>query len=126
MAVRDLCGVQKWPFNMETVLFGPVSLSTRPNDVIIGDCNGEDPAMDKYTNLSRLELCEIRRHLIRSEQDLEERLAAREERTCEREDDKPDPIRKRLFFLLLKQKRQRRAVDGALASCEYTDSKQRP
>jgi hypothetical protein len=52
---------------------------------------------------------------------MEERLAAREKQVREAGEDKPDPIRKRLFFLLLKDRRQRQAVDEALASRENTD-----
>ena len=77
--------------------------------------------IDKYEHLSRLKLCELRMRLTRSEQDLEERLAAREKQVREAGEDKPDPIRKRLFFLLLKHRRQRQAVDEALASRENTD-----
>jgi hypothetical protein len=77
--------------------------------------------IDKYPHLSRLKLCELSRHLTRSEQDMEERLAAREKQVREVDDDKPDPIRKRLFFLLLKNRRQRQAVDEAMASRENTD-----
>ena len=77
--------------------------------------------VDKYSHLSRLKLCELSRHLTRSEQDMEERLAAREKLVREAGEDKPDPIRKRLFFLLLNYRRQRRAVDEALASRENID-----
>ena len=77
--------------------------------------------IDKYPHLSRLKLCELSRHLTRSEQDMEERLAAREKQVREAGEDKPDPIRNRLFFLLLKHRRQRQAVDEALASRENTD-----
>jgi hypothetical protein len=77
--------------------------------------------IDKYPHLSRLKLCELSRHLTRSEQDMEERLAAREKQVREAGEDKPDRVRKRLFFLLLKDRRQRQAVDEALASRENTD-----
>ena len=77
--------------------------------------------IDKYPYLSRLKLCELSRHLTRSEQDMEQRLAAREKQVREAGEDKPDPIRKRLFFLLLKHRSQRRAVDEALATPENID-----
>ena len=80
--------------------------------------------MDKYQRLRWLKLCELSTHLTRSEQDLEERLAAREQQVREAGDDKPDPIRKRLFFLLLKHRSQRRAVDEALATREDADESQ--
>ena len=77
--------------------------------------------IDKYPHLSRLKLRELSRHLTRSEQDMEERLAAREKQVHEAGEDKPDPVRKRLFFLLLKHRSQRRAVDEALATRENID-----
>jgi len=77
--------------------------------------------IDKYTHLSRIKLCELSRHLTRSEQDIEERLAAREKQLHEAGENKPDPIRKRLFFLLLKHRSQRRAVAEALATRENID-----
>ena len=72
--------------------------------------------INEYTHLSPLKLCELIRHLTRSEQDVGERLAAREKQVREAGADKPDPVRKRLFFLLLKLGRQRRAVEKALAT----------
>ena len=72
-------------------------------------------AIDKYTHLSRPKLGELIRHLARSEQDMEERLAAREKQVRESAEVNPDPVRKRLFFLLLKHREQRRAAKKELA-----------
>jgi len=71
-------------------------------------------AIDRRTHLNRLKLGELIRRLARSEQDMEERLAAREKQV--RAEDSPDPVRKRLFFLLLKHRGQRRAAEEALAN----------
>jgi len=76
---------------------------------------------NEYTHLSLAKLCELSRHLTRSEQDMEERLAAREKQVREAGEDKPDPVRKRLFFLLLSHWRQRQAVERELAIRENTD-----
>ena len=73
-------------------------------------------AIDRRTHLNRLKLGELIRHLARSEQDMEERLAAREKQVREVAEDSPDPVRKRLFFLLLKHRVQRRAAEEALAN----------
>ena len=73
-------------------------------------------AIDRRTHLNRLKLGELIRRLARSEQDMEERLAAREKQVREVAEDSPDPVRKRLFFLLLKHRGQRRAAEEALAN----------
>jgi len=73
-------------------------------------------AIDRRTHLNRLKLGELIRHLARSEQDMEERLAAREKQVREVAEHSPDPVRKRLFFLLLKHRGQRRAAEEALAN----------
>jgi hypothetical protein len=73
-------------------------------------------AIDRCTHLNRRKLGELIRHLARSEQDMEERLAAREKQMREVAEDNPDPVRKRLFFLLLKHRGQRRATEKELAS----------
>ena len=70
--------------------------------------------IDKYLHLDRPTLSERIRSLARSEQDMQERLAAREKQVREAAQDNPDPVRKRLFFLLLKQRKQRRAAEKAL------------
>ena len=80
--------------------------------------------INEYTHLSRLKLCELISHLTRSEHDVEERLAAREKQVREAGGDQPDPIRKRLFFLLLKHKIQRRDAEKTLATRENTDRTQ--
>lgn len=80
--------------------------------------------INEYAQLSPLELCELARHLTRSERDIEERLAAREKRVREAGEDRADPVRKRLFFLLLKHRRQRRAVEKVLATSENADRNQ--
>jgi hypothetical protein len=70
--------------------------------------------IDKYLHLDRPTLSEMIRSLARSEQDMQERLAAREKQVREAAQDNPDRVRKRLFFLLLKQRKQRRAAEKAL------------
>ena len=80
--------------------------------------------IDKYTHLNRPKLRELIRRLARSEQDMEERLAAREKQVREAAEDNPDPVRKRLFFLLLKQRKQRRAAEKELAMRASADSSQ--
>jgi hypothetical protein len=86
--------------------------------------SARDMVINEYAHLSPLELCELTRHLTRSEQDIEKSLAACEKRVREAGEDRPDPIRKRLFFLLLKHRRQRRAVEKALATSENADRNQ--
>jgi hypothetical protein len=78
--------------------------------------------IDKYTHLDRPKLRELIRRLARSERDMEERLAAREKQVREAAEDNPDPVRKRLFFLLLKQRKQRRAAEKELAMRASADS----
>jgi len=73
-------------------------------------------AIDRRTHLNRLKLGELIRHLARSEQDMEERLAAREKQVREVAEHSPDPVRERLFFRLLKHRGQRRAAEEALAN----------
>jgi hypothetical protein len=80
--------------------------------------------IDKYTHLNRPKLQELITRLARSEQDMEERLAAREKQARETAADNPDPVRKRLFFLLLKQRKQRRATEKELAMRAIVDSSQ--
>lgn len=60
------------------------------------------------------------KHLTKSEQDMEERLTAREHRVREQREDTPDPIRKRLYFLLRKHSRQRQRLEEVLAARENT------
>src|SRR6185369_13226499 len=113
----------------ETILFSSASLSRATNDAImttgtvrslsIGMIEPTQSArdimaIDRRTHLNRLKLGELIRHLARSEQDMEERLAAREKQVGA--EDSPDPVRKRLFFLLLKHRGQRRAAEEALAN----------
>ena len=81
--------------------------------------------VNEYTHLSPLERCELITHLRRSEQDIEERLTAWEQKVRETGDDKPDPIRKRLSFLLLKHRKQRQATENELAAREH-DERARP
>ena len=79
---------------------------------------------DKYTHLNRPKLRELIGRLARSEQDMEERLAAREKQVREAAEGSPDPVRKRLFFLLLKQRKQRRAAEKELVVRASADSSQ--
>ena len=80
--------------------------------------------IDKYLHLDRPTLSEMIRSLARSEQDMQERLTAREKHVREAAQDNPDPVRKRLFFLLLKQREQRRAAEKELAMRASADSSQ--
>ena len=80
-----------------------------------------DMIVNEYTRLSPLQRCELIAHLRRTEQDIEERLTAREQQVRETGEDKPDPIRKRLSFLLLKQRRERRVVEAELATRENNE-----
>jgi len=74
----------------------------------------------EYAHLSPARLGELVGHLTRREQDTRERLAARENHVRDAEVDKPDPVRKRFFFLLLKQGRHRHAAEMALATRDST------
>ena len=76
--------------------------------------------IDDYAYLSTAKLGELVRHLTRREQDTRDRLAAREKHVRNAEVDKPDPIRKLLFFLLLKQCRHRHAAEMELATRDST------
>lgn len=76
--------------------------------------------IDEHAHLSPAKLGELIRHLTRSEQDMQEGLTAREKHVRNAQVDKPDPIRKRFFFLLLKQSRHRRAVEPELATRDDT------
>lgn len=76
--------------------------------------------IDDYAYLSTAKLGELVRHLTRREQDTRERLAAREKHVRNAEVDKPDQIRKLLFFLLLKQCRHRHAAEMELATRDST------
>ena len=69
-----------------------------------------------YAHLSSATLCDLVLHLTRREQDMEERLTAWENQAPEMGTDRPDPIRKRLSFLLLKQRRHRLAAEKSLAT----------
>ena len=69
-----------------------------------------------YAHLSSATLCDLVRDLTRREQDMEERLTAWEHQVPQVGEDGPDPIRKRLSFLLLKQRRHRLAAEKSLAT----------
>ena len=73
-----------------------------------------------YAHLSSATLCDLVLHLTRREQDMEERLTAWESQAPEMGTDTPDPIRKRLSFLLLKQRRHRLAAEKSLATRQNT------
>jgi hypothetical protein len=78
--------------------------------------------VNEYTLLSPLKRHELITHLRRGEQDIEERLTAREQQTSATAEDRPDPIRKRLFLLLLKHRRERQAVEKELATREKNET----
>lgn len=75
-------------------------------------------AVNEYAHLSPTRLRELAKQLTRSEQDTQERLAAREQQVRNLSVESSDPVRKRLLFLLLKQRRHRRAAERALATHE--------
>jgi len=75
-----------------------------------------------YAHLSSATLCDLVLHLTRREQDMEERLTAWEHQVRKVGDDRPDPVRKRLVFLLLKQRRDRLAAEKAEVSRRGTPS----
>jgi hypothetical protein len=77
--------------------------------------------INEYAHLDSERLRGLVGHLTRSEQDTQERLAAREKQAPKARVNKPDPIRKRLFFLLLKQRTRLRAAEDALATREQAD-----
>jgi hypothetical protein len=75
-------------------------------------------ALNEHMHLNLAQLRELSKHLMRSEQDMEERLTARENQAREAGEDKPDHVRKRLFFLHLGYKRQRQWAEKELATRE--------
>ena len=77
--------------------------------------------INEYTHLSHRRLCELLEHLTRSEQDFEQRLSARERQVPQAGEDEPDPIRKRLHFLLLEHRIRRQAVEKELAAREKSE-----
>ena len=78
--------------------------------------------LNEYDQLSLASLRALVRDLTRSEQDMQERLTAWDAKAEKSRADTPDPVRKRLFFLLFKQMRRRCAAEKALARRENGDS----
>ncbi len=80
---------------------------------------------NEFTHLSKESLCKLIRQMKRSEEDLRERIATRAQQVGELGDKKhatlPDPVRKRLAFLLVKWEKQRRAAESELATRETSD-----
>jgi len=120
----------------ETMLFDPAHLSTQSigrtmarvaanrllvhDESIIGsDMGSSDMSINEFAHLNPAQLVERLRQLTRSEQDMEERLMARDRQAHESGED--EPVRKRLFFLLAALRRQRRATEKALETCEDVD-----
>jgi hypothetical protein len=72
--------------------------------------------MFDYANTSPETLWQRVPHLTRRERDVQERLTAWENQVPQLGEDIPDPVRKRLAFLLLKQRRHRLAAEKVEAS----------
>ena len=79
-------------------------------------------SINGYANINSRTLSERVLHLTRRERDMEERVTAWEHQVRKVGDDRPDPVRKRLVFLLLKQRRDRLAAEKAEVSRRGTPS----
>ena len=73
-----------------------------------------------YAHLHPTALRARARYLTRHEQEMQERLTAWERHVLDGQDG-PDPIRKRLLFLLLAQRRRRLATEKELATRQNVD-----